>query len=247
MELGDPVKSELAIDVPLKLGLALLTDSRGVIDLSVPVSGDVDDPDFSLGSVIGGAIANVIIKAVTAPFRLLAGLVGSDDDLENIPFPAGKAELDEAGAKALTALAAALQQRPQLSLRIVGSSNPATDGRMLKTAMLHDMLLAEGLSEESIATRDERFRAAILERHAQLGGGEPDNPQTQGDPDITPLEDAVVTSLSLPSGALAELATQRAAAAKRELVTANGIDAARIAISFDGELTSAGVNMRVES
>ncbi|MEM6606924.1 MAG: DUF748 domain-containing protein, partial [Pseudomonadota bacterium] len=82
MELGEPVDSEQAVKLPLKLALALLTDSQGVIDLSVPVSGSVDDPKFSLGKVIGRAITNIIVGAATAPFKLLAGLVKSDANLE---------------------------------------------------------------------------------------------------------------------------------------------------------------------
>ena len=45
--------------LPVKLAVALLADSHGVIDLDLPVSGSINDPQFSLGGVIWKAISNI--------------------------------------------------------------------------------------------------------------------------------------------------------------------------------------------
>ena len=113
LKLGERIDSEQAVDLPIELALALLTDANGVIDLEVPVSGNLDDPQFSLGSVIGKAFVNLITKAVTAPFNLLASLVGSEEDLERVTYPAGSATLDERGQLKLSQLAEAMAQGPQ--------------------------------------------------------------------------------------------------------------------------------------
>ena len=42
LKLGDKVDSEQALDLPLELALALLTDINGVIDIALPVSGNLD-------------------------------------------------------------------------------------------------------------------------------------------------------------------------------------------------------------
>ena len=89
LQLGERVESRDAIDLPLRLGIALLTDSNGVIDIAVPVSGDLNNPQFSLGSVIAGAFVNLLTKAITAPFALLATLVGSSEELDTVDFAAG--------------------------------------------------------------------------------------------------------------------------------------------------------------
>ncbi|MFK7828428.1 MAG: DUF748 domain-containing protein [Congregibacter sp.] len=250
MELGEPVESDLAMKLPLKLGLALLTDSAGVIDLSVPVSGNVNDPSFSLGPIIGTAIRNIIVKAVTAPFSLLAGLVGSEEDLENIRFAAGEATLGTDANSALEALAKALEQRPKLQLRIIGSSDPINDVQALRRAALRQSLLDEGLSEASIDLRDAGFMAAIGARFNALISSADADSNTEETLPIPSLEEQLqqlLATIELPPTALRSLGTKRAAAAKRELVNGGGIDAARIAISYDDSLGLPGSKMVVDS
>ncbi|WP_439100987.1 DUF748 domain-containing protein [Congregibacter sp.] len=250
MELGEPVESELAIDAPLKLGIALLTDSEGIIDLSVPISGNIDSPDFSLGPIIGRAIKNIIVKAVTAPFSLLAGLVGSDDDLENIPFAVGSSALDGEGQRALDALGTALTERPQLQLRIAGGTSLQSDTAALREARLREALGREGIDAAMIDARSDAFLEALTVRYRALSlVSETDGEEGSEDSVVAPetMWQAVVDQTLLPAGALQDLATARAAAAKRELVTVGGVDPARIAISYDAELNKNGVQMIVDS
>ena len=72
---GEKVEGSTA-SLPVKLAVALLADRNGVIDLDLPVSGSINDPQFSLGGVIWKVIGNLIVKAVTAPFALLASAFG---------------------------------------------------------------------------------------------------------------------------------------------------------------------------
>lgn len=249
MMLGEPMESDLAVDVPLKLGLALLTDSEGVIDLSVPVSGNVDDPSFSLGPIIATAVKNIIVKAVTAPFSLLAGLVGSEEDLEHIAFDAGSDSVTSEASSALAALADALAQRPQLTLTIEGTVDAAADGRALKLAALEAELLEEGLSETSIDSRDEDFARAIADRYEPLQPPTEDSQDSaeESEPAVEEQLDAVLAARTLAPGALQNLGSDRAAAAKRTLVTEGGVDAARISIRYASSETTAGVTMKVDS
>lgn len=243
MELGEAIESDRAMQLPLTLGLALLTDAEGVIDLDIPISGDVDDPQFSLGRVIGGAIVNIIVKAATAPFRLLAGLVDSEEDLENIAFTAGAATLSETGTSSLAALAQALEKRPKLQLRIVGSTEPVVDRRALQALALNDGLLEDGLPPEALEGETGAYLTAIDARYGAL-----ELPAPLDDSPIS-LElklEALRSRIELPPGTLQDLGTDRAIEAKRELVTIGGIDAARIAVSYDKSLLITGAKMSVD-
>ena len=68
---GEPVEGA-PNSLPVKLAVALLADRQGVIDLDLPISGSLNDPQFRLGPVIGRIIVNLIGKALTSPFSLLA-------------------------------------------------------------------------------------------------------------------------------------------------------------------------------
>ena len=115
LTLGRKSDSEQALSLPLGLAVALLQDSDGVIDLGLEVSGDLDNPAFSFGSIIFNALGNIIKKAVTAPFSFLANLVGSDEDeLNEVDFSAGSFTLNTATSEKLKTLADALRQRPGL-------------------------------------------------------------------------------------------------------------------------------------
>ncbi|MEO8836705.1 MAG: DUF748 domain-containing protein, partial [Caldimonas sp.] len=66
LTLGERVDSPGARNLPLDLAIAILKDSDGKIELGLPVSGSLDDPKFSYGSLIWKAVVNVISKIVTA-------------------------------------------------------------------------------------------------------------------------------------------------------------------------------------
>ncbi|PWI32587.1 hypothetical protein DI392_14290 [Vibrio albus] len=148
LQLGKASESDLATSLPVSLAIALLQDTDGVIDLGVDVSGDLDSPDFSLGGIILKAIGNIITKAVTAPFSLLANLIGSDEELNLVQFDPGLAVLTPAEEARLRKLANALTKRPKLAVSVEGSVNPKEDSHALAEAQLQQKLLQlSGLSE----------------------------------------------------------------------------------------------------
>ncbi|MCZ4336610.1 DUF748 domain-containing protein [Shewanella colwelliana] len=140
LQLGKPSDSSLATSLPITLAIALLQDRHGVIDLGLQVSGDLDEPSFSFGSIIATAFTNVITKAVTAPFSLLAGLLGSDDELDKVPFNAGESKLSDASQKLLDNLAKGLESRPMLTLSAKGAVDEIADSQALMTQALHQKL-----------------------------------------------------------------------------------------------------------
>jgi hypothetical protein len=245
LKLGERIDSDKAIDLPLELALALLTDSNGVIDLAVPVSGDLDNPEFSLGSVIMGAFVNLITKAITAPFTLLANLVGSEEDLERVTYASGSAELDDAGKAKLTTLAEALNQRPELKLVIMGRLHPTADREKLQRAALRQSLLAEGIAESDITSRSEPWVAAIDRRYRELGSPAGEDVALQA------RSDAVIASYPISETQLSDLAEERAANAKRYLVTELQLSADRAVIE-KGDATDeankfSGIEMSVDT
>lgn len=126
--LGSKVDSPDAVKLPIKLGLALLKDRNGRIELDVPIEGDFSDPEFRLSRVIWRVIGNVITKAATSPFSALGSLLGGKaEEASYVDFAPGSSELSTNAAVKLTALARALYERPGLELDIAGGFTPAAD------------------------------------------------------------------------------------------------------------------------
>jgi len=133
LKLGERVDSPDAIKLPLDLAIALLEDSNGIIDLDLPVSGSLDDPQFSYAKIIWKAIVNVLTRLVTAPFRALGKLLGiNSEKLEAIDFDPGSSALLPPEQEKLKTLAEALAKRPALVLTLEPGYDPEADRRALQ-------------------------------------------------------------------------------------------------------------------
>jgi len=126
---GDPIASPTATKLPVRLAVALLKDRNGVIDINLPISGSVNDPQFSVGGIVVKLIVNLLVKAVTSPFSLLTGGGGSGNgpDMSAIEFKPGTAFVTDASAAALAKVAEALADRPALQMTITGSADPQAE------------------------------------------------------------------------------------------------------------------------
>jgi hypothetical protein len=132
-----------APDLPLDLAVALLSDNEGRMELGLPVSGDIDNPEFAFGSLIWKAFSNMIAKIVSAPFAALARLIGGEEEvLDAVAFEAGRTVLPPPEAEKLSKIATALLQRPQLMLNVQGQYDAAVDGEALKSVAVRSKLAA---------------------------------------------------------------------------------------------------------
>jgi len=136
LKLGDKVESPDAVSLPLNLAISLLQNRCGEINLRLPLSGSINDPQFSIGSIIWEAFLNILTKAATAPFALLGSLLGDDESLSELSFSPGQAMLDEAAIQRLQSLSQILQDRPALNLEITGLADSVYDHDELKRALL---------------------------------------------------------------------------------------------------------------
>ena len=134
MRLGEKVESASAMDIPLELAVALLADSKGRITLDIPVTGNLKDPKFDLGAIVGRALGNALRKIVTAPFRALAGIFGGkgEEDLGKVAFEPGRAVLSPPAEEDVAQVAKALQERPRLGVRVAGGYDPEQDADALR-------------------------------------------------------------------------------------------------------------------
>ncbi|MDR2238868.1 MAG: DUF748 domain-containing protein [Zoogloeaceae bacterium] len=143
LQFGDAVPGAPA-SLPVRLATALLSDSNGVIDLDLPISGSINDPEFSIGPIIFKAIVNLIGKAITAPFTLLARLFSDGgEDMSHVAFAAGSAALSDAAKAQLDKIAKAMTDRPQLKLTVTGAARLDEEREGFKRERLQALVAAE--------------------------------------------------------------------------------------------------------
>jgi hypothetical protein len=170
--LGERVESPDALDVPLELAIAILKDSKGVIDIGLPVSGNLDDPKFDYGAVIGKAVGNLLGGIVSAPFKALGAMLGGDGSDEKalgaIAFDPGAAALAPPERQKLATLARALKERPALSLLVpptfaAAQDTPALKSLAVRTDIVQRMgiALAAGEDPGPIDAANARTQSAI--------------------------------------------------------------------------------------
>ena len=169
LKLGEKVDSAEAANLPLDLAIAILEDSDGVIDLDLPISGSLDDPKFSYGSIFWKAIKSVLSKIVTSPFRALGKLFGANSEkLEAISFEAGSAIIAPPEQEKLKTVSQALNKRSGLALGIIPSYDATLDSRALQEMMLRSKVaqemgikLADGQQPGPIDLSNQKTQKAI--------------------------------------------------------------------------------------
>ena len=140
---GEKVDSPDATHLPVQLAVALLKNNRGEIDINLPISGSLDDPQFSVSGLVFKVLGNLIVKTVSAPFALLGSMFGGGEELSSIAFAPGRAKLDEASVKKLESLAKAMHERESLKLEITASADPKIDEEGLKRVALERAIRLE--------------------------------------------------------------------------------------------------------
>ncbi len=225
---GDKVEGAPA-SLPVKLAVALLSDRNGVIDLDVPLSGSLNDPQFRLAPIIFKVIGNIIMKAVTAPFALLSGAFSGGDESGAVNFAPGSAKLDGKAREQLTKIVKALNDRPALKMTVVGESREAEDKEAWKTEELDRLLLAqkrrnvirEGKSGDEVMEFSDAERPALLK--AVYGRADIKKPRNMvgmaKDLPADQMTALLVASIKVPDDAMRELALARGVAVRDYLAT----------------------------
>jgi hypothetical protein len=163
--LGEKVGGPDATKLPVRLAIAILKDSRGVIDIDLPVRGDLNSPEFRLGPLILKTFVNLIVKAATSPFKMLGALVGGEgEEMDFVSFTPGSSSLSQDQQVKLGKLAKALGSRPQLTLALRGTAGESEDRLALAGHAVMALVRKPGDNHEGPLTEDEQKRLHKLYR-----------------------------------------------------------------------------------
>ncbi|MBT9512979.1 MAG: DUF748 domain-containing protein [Acidovorax sp.] len=218
---GEPVEGA-PNSLPVKLAVALLADRNGVIDLDLPISGSLNDPQFRVGPVIFKIIINLIGKALTSPFSLLASAFGGGDEMSHVPFAPGSATLTPEAQQNLGKVVKALADRPALKITVTGTASLQDEREGLQRESLQQRVLAEKRranpadtgpvsASEYPALLKEVYRRADMPKPRNLVG-------LAKELTVPEMEALLLANQAATEAMAAELATQRGQAIRAYLV-----------------------------
>jgi outer membrane protein OmpA-like peptidoglycan-associated protein len=237
LQLGERVESPDAVHLPLRLAVALLKDRNGVIDINLPLTGSLDDPQFRLGPLIWKAFVGLLTKVATAPFALLGSLFGGDEKMSLIDFEPGSAELDATAQERTRNLLKALNERPQLQLEVPTLYSPQIDRPVLARKRLDEKLGPGGTPDERFERLEKQYREAFGAK-AELPAAAASVAEVRKkkrDPQAleaanTELTDALIAKEPVADKDLQELGQSRAHAVQAALLDSGEIDPQRVFI-----------------
>ncbi|MFM0341072.1 DUF748 domain-containing protein [Paraburkholderia fungorum] len=145
---GDHVENNTATKLPVRLAISLLKNSRGEIDVNLPVSGSLSNPEFSIGGLIWHAVLNLLEKAVTAPFSLIANAFGGNgEELGYVEFEPGSAKLSDAADKKLDTIVKVLTDKSSIRIDLIGRVDPAVDEAGLRTQYVERLVKQQKIKD----------------------------------------------------------------------------------------------------
>jgi len=163
MKLGDAIEDENITHLPLGFVIGLLEDSDGIIDIDMPVEGNVDNPDFKYGALIFKTFTNLIAKAVTSPFKFLGSMLGMDgEDLEFVVFEANSIVITPPQREKLDKLAKMMIKRPKITLHVRGAYDKKTDTLALQKEKLIALVMQKS-GDNNLKDKENTLAVTILE------------------------------------------------------------------------------------
>jgi hypothetical protein len=252
---GDKIESPTATKLPVLLAVALMKDRNGVIDVDLPIGGSLDDPQFSVGGIVLRIIINVITRAVTAPFSLLAsafggGGSGSGEELSYIEFDNGRSNFNQAAQSKIATLAKALDNRPALNLEITGRVDPSTDLDGLKRVGIERKVKAQKLKdlvrkgEAPRSVDDVQVAPNEYPQYLKAAYGEETFPKPRNiiglaqDLPVPEMEKLMMQYAKVSDDDMRQLASQRAQAVRDALLATGQASAERLFVVAAKPLTA---------
>ena len=151
----------LGIGMPIDAALALMKDKKGDIIVEVPVTGNLQDPNFAFGPAFRGALTQAVKKASVTyaayaiqPYgSILIGAkmlnMATALRLESIGFESGEFELDDRAQKYLEKIAGLMNDRPGINITLCGIATDS-DRKILRERNVNK------LGEELVSLAEQR-------------------------------------------------------------------------------------------
>ncbi len=233
IKLGDPVPGYTGKlkNIPVKRALSFLEDDNGVINLDIPITGNIDHPHFDAHALVWAAISSAIHNAWNSPTRISQRVLGLDD-FEGLYFEAGESTLRNKEKEKIISLIKALQEKPGTILVLHGSYDENSDQQQLKQLTLNRQIFElagfkapPGAPLPNLSLSDSRIRNIIQSLYTKaLGNSQWNEMNAAIKTDPKEWESAykqLLGTIAIDKNALELLATARGNALKKAFLEIN--------------------------
>ena len=162
IEVSKKMKGVGLYEMPLRLAIAILRDRKGNIELDIPVEGDLKDPTYKFGKMVWQILKNLVVKAATAPFDLLAkAFGGSEEDIKIVRFDYLQKQFDSRQMKSLDMISKALAEKPELKVAFVQVASRDSEKELLALSLAKSAYYKMKILQSSKDSLDEKDYKAI--------------------------------------------------------------------------------------
>lgn len=218
LKLGKRVKSEESVDMPLRLAAAILKDSQNQINLSIPIKGDLSNPNFDYSGVVLKALSQLFTDILTSPFKIIVSTLGIKNDprLDSIDFRPGDDRLIVSEKAKIPTLAQIMSQKEDFIITITPAYNKELDNSELQKNKFDDEISYYMIKE------DMSYQNAFNKLKTKFFG----NKKFESQEEATK---ALISKYEIKSSYFDDLALSRAKNIKDELI-ATGVPENKIEI-----------------
>lgn len=237
---GEAVDSPDATKLPVRLAVALLKDRKGEIHLDLPVTGQIDDPKFSVWGIVVKIIVNLLVKAATSPFALLGAIFGGGEELSYLEFDPGTTDLPGTAEAKIGSLAKVLVERPGLQLEIEGHVDVEKDTEGWRHLLFRRKVAARKVrdlvrsGQAAPALDNVRVEAAEYPKYLAQAYREEKFPKPRNvlgmakDLPVAEMEKLMLTHMPVTNDDLRQIALERASNVKERLIRTGKVEPGRI-------------------
>ena len=107
-------RTEPVYQAPVRLGVYALTNKKGLMNINLPVKGDIDNPDFSYRKTVFKGMLNIFMKVSAAPLRAIGKMLAKGEDLDHIEIDLEEDDFSTSEYGKLGSIVEAMQEKDEL-------------------------------------------------------------------------------------------------------------------------------------
>ncbi|WP_319204194.1 DUF748 domain-containing protein [uncultured Ilyobacter sp.] len=140
--------------IPLKTAVGILSDKSGNFNLKIPISGDLNNPQFKLRDIFIQSLKSILIKTVTSPLNIITKTIESEE-VSKINFIFLSDDLALTEIQKLEKVSQMLKEREELSVKFILYTDFFRETELLRLKSIKDIILMSSKDSKNLESQIE--------------------------------------------------------------------------------------------